>query len=996
MTLPDNLIIDTNSLPDKPLSRMNPAPFDVDTHFNEWNGTKPVETMADNRSAFSKTVWYFARPFLAQGYNAASALNRGIASFSSHLDNASDYVAASTGMKAGGVFEEAAKIYNSNADYWRKRAEAVGINFFDEIISEAVGGFVPGVSQFVLDVESALTLPYMDGAIRAYQRGDSPFVGGMVDAAKTGTLQALFSMMAPLKTYLKAPAMGTVFGVEAAAEAPEGQKARAFGKGMGIGLAYSLASPGGNLGLNEIIEGVKPRIEAKRLEVEAAPEAEIASVSIEKAPEIAPQEAVAKEAQARKRKFLKTAFESPTTMEPLAEEIMQVEPQDYVVQPNAESMVKAQNRIGADGIDATVDYLKSNSELNAEKGATFIEAMNRFQQAGDFDRAIEVVEAYDSQLREAGRFVQAASIWNRLTPAGFIRWAEKQLAKTRSKYGWADTLFKKKPESFILSKDEKADIFKRMTEINKMPDGIEKTDATLQVIDMVAQKVPPSVSELFDAYRYQNMLSGPRTQERNIGENLINTFITRPMDITTRGAIDYIKAGLFGKDRENYINELPVYLKTAVNSVPNAVKAFMQVMRAEKGMEIGKPEVGVEVKSEFERARFKQIPASLTMVTRFMEATDKFFSAIIGAGEFAIQKKKGMPDAEAYRRANEISQKYLYREKLDPNDPDLSYFSKVLSSVGKMINESRKLPGLGTLSKWYVPFIRTPINKGIQMIEHSPLGIARSKINPDIAAQIINGTILTAVGAMFAYENKTTWTPPSDPKEKELFYASGRKAFSVQIGDKWIPVWYLGPFALAFALPAAVKYYAHDRKQAITQSGMEKLLDIAAGTAKFVGSQTSTQSIGALFQAIGGDVDFTFPATTAFTLEQVIPAQGLVRYVGTIIDPVYRKPTGFMEQIEKDLPFLSKGLEARKTPFYEDATRDTTNYFLPYDIGTKDERYEVLLPMAQFEARQKSIQNKMNNLVKKIQDGKIDPSDAATELGKIFNANMKSIEMFGE
>lgn len=1064
----------------------DPAPFDVDANFNAWNSTQPTEKMADNRNAFAKVGGWFARPFLSQGYNAAAALNRGLAGFSAHLDSVSDFIESSTGMKSGGLFEKAAEVYNDNADYWKERADKVGVNFFDELISEAAGGFAPGVAQFSLDVSSGLTFPFMAGYEE--NRENNPFMGGVMEAAKTGTLHGLFKMIGPLKQYLKAPTMGTVFGIEESANAPEGGKVRAFGKGFGAGVGYSLASPGGRLGLNEIKKNLMPELEKVKLNAErvkqqtdinlmdidaelgpkkqtekvadieslGGPEryskaavkgsdgtifevdyskgghTEVANRMTEaqrkgavdgaitsegrfverpKHPdggdmdvsdfigrEVGPTPKAKEPTEGKKnqRKFLETVAESPTTAPEVSEGVKKIDPQDYVVQPNAESLGKARDRIDADGIDKTVDYLKSTSDLNAEKGATFIEMMDRAQKAGDFDRAIELVETYDTQLREAGRFVQAASIWNRLTPTGFIRWAEKQLASTRSKYSWWDTLFGRKPESFTLTPEEKKTIFERMTEINKMPEGVDKTDAMLQVINMVAQKTPPSVSELFDAYRYQNMLSSPKTHERNIGENALNAFLTRPLEITTRGGIDYVKAGLFGTERQAYLKDAPVYMKTALNSVPNATKAFMAVMKSEKGSQMSKPDLGVEVKSEFERARFKQIPKSLTVVTRFMEASDAFFSSIIGAGEVAIQKQRGATGAEAYKRAEEISQKYLYRDKLDPNDPDISYFSKVLSSVGKMMQDSRKLPGLGTLSKWYVPFIRTPINKGIAMIERSPLGLARGNFDQEAMSKIIAGSIFTGLGAMFAMDGNTTWVPPTDPKEKELFYAAGRKPFSVKIGDKWVPAWYLGPYALAFILPAAVKYYAEDRKQAITEDGIEKLMNIASGTAQFVGSQTSTQSIGALFQALSGDVDFTFPATTAFTLEQVIPAQGLVRFVGTIIDPVYRKPTGFLENIEKDLPFLSQSLEARKTPFLEDAQREPVNYFLPYDVGTSDQLFEGLLPMTRFESRQKHIDGKMNKLIKKMQDGKVSPEESIDELGKIFNANMKNLEMYGK
>ena len=962
----------------------DPSPFDIDGYLNEWNMTQPEEKMAENKDSFTKVMHSFTRPFLAQGYNSMAALNRGAAGFYAHLDSIADFVEASGFGSKEGLFKNLEKISTEKADYWRQRAEKVGITFLDELVSEAVGGFVPGVTQFSMDVVSGFTFPYMAGAAEGAKREEQPFVAGILEAAKTGTLYGLFRMIAPLKKYLQVPTMGTIFGLQEMEGAPEGQKARAFAKGAGIGVAYSLTSPGGRLGLNEIKKNLEPEI------------ARLVEANKRLGERGAIGEGERKE-ETRPRKFLKTVEEATTTAPEVAEliEKMPKEAKDYFVQPNKESLEKADLRIQTEGLDKTIDYVLSNERLSAEKGATFIRLMEDFQKQGDFDRAIQMVEAYDMQLREAGRFVQAASIWNKLSPPGFVRWADKQLDATASKYSWVDTVFKNKPDSFSLSKDEKKQIFEKMTEINQMPEGIEKTDATLELIDTVAQKVPPSVSEMIDAYRYQNMLSSPRTHMRNIGENIFNTFMTRPFDLTTRGAYDWTKSVLFGKERKAYVSDVPTYVKTSINAIPNAVKAFTKTWSMEAGTTIGKPEIGIEAKTEFQRARAKQMPTWLTIVPRFMEASDKFNSALIGAGEFAVQKKRGATDAEAYERASQLAEKYLYRDKLDPNDSDISYFSKALESVGKVVELTRQLPGIRYFSKWYVPFIKTPINKGVQMVEHSPLGLARSDFSHEAMGKIIAGSLFTGLGAVFALQGDTTWNAPTDPKEKELFYAAGRKPFSVRIGDAWIPVWYLGPYALAFALPAAAKYYAVDQKQSLTKDGYEKLLETAEGVAQFIGSQTSVQSIGSLFAALNGDIDFTFWSQTAFTIQQVLPGQSLVRFVNTILDPVYRKPQGFLENIEKDLPFLSQKLAERQTPLLEPSVREPHNYFIPYDVGTRKELYESSMPLLRYQQREKHLEGKANEIIRKTRKGEITPEESMKQMMDLIRIHPKSIEQLG-
>jgi len=568
-----------------------------------------------------------------------------------------------------------------------------------------------------------------------------------------------------------------------------------------------------------------------------------------------------------------------------------------------------------------------------------------------------------------------------------------------NKYGWADTLFGRKPESFSLSKEEQKVVMEKYREINELPEGANKIDATLQLIDMVAKKVPPSVSELIDAYRYQNMLSSIRTQMRNVGENVFNAFISKPVDITTRGGIDYFKSLLTGKDREAYVKDVAVYMKTAINAVPNAVHAFVETLKLSRTADIGKPELGIEAKGEFQRARAKQMPTALILVQRFMEAADKFNMALIGAGEMAVQKKRGLSDADAYRKATKAAEEYLYRGKLDPTDPRLSYPSQLLASLGKMMEGSRKLPGLGTLSKWYVPFLKTPINKGIQMVERSPIGALRDPkqlADAEIQAKLLSGAVVTALGAIAAMTGQTTWAPPTDPKEKALYYAAGRKPFSVMLFDKWIPLWYLGPFALAFGIPMAIKHYTVDRKQALTGGAIDRISEIANGLSQFIGSQSSTQSLGALFSALSGDINFTFSQQTGFTVQQIIPATSLIRYINTIIDPVYRKPEGFVERIEANLPFLSQKLDARMTPLFEESRRETINYFLPYDIGTSKELYEGLLPLERYNIRQRYLEGRVNDITKRLRNNDLTPEESMKEIMKIMQAAPKSLGMLGE
>ena len=563
----------------------------------------------------------------------------------------------------------------------------------------------------------------------------------------------------------------------------------------------------------------------------------------------------------------------------------------------------------------------------------------------------------------------------------------------RKRYSWLDTVVKLKPESFTLTKNEQKEIMDLHRRASQMPEGPDKVALNLQMIDVVARKVPLSVSERFDSFRYQNMLSSPRTQFRNIFENIGNAAVTRSADLAALASVDFIKASFTGKEREYYIRDVPMYLKAGLNSVPNAIEVFKQTWKMEDFSTMGKPDIGVEAKTSFEKARIGENKKYMP-VSRFMEASDKFTTTMISTGEMARLADKNVTPEEAYQKAQEVAALYTYRNKLDPNDPNLSYPSKLLASMGKWMLDSRKYPfPLGTISKWYIPFVQTPVNKAIQMVERTPVvGFIRppkGMLQTEFLARQLTGSIITGIGATMAMNGETTWTVPTDEDWKKWFFSTKRIPFSVKIGEVWVPFWYLGPFAMSFGVTAAIKHYMWERPESMVEGSAEKMFHLSEGLAQFTGSQSSTQNVSTLFSALNGDLDSDFYSQTAFTVQQVIPAGAAVRYVNTIIDPVIRHPKGFLEKIEANLPILSKELDARMTPYFKEAKRDPINYVLPYDIGRVDKKYDLQYGMKEFEFKQEFLNNKMNGVTKRLKAGEITFEESLKEQDKILKARMK-------
>ena len=446
--------------------------------------------------------------------------------------------------------------------------------------------------------------------------------------------------------------------------------------------------------------------------------------------------------------------------------------------------------------------------------------------------------------------------------------------------------------------------------------------------------VKPSTMEILDEYRYNNMLSNPRTHIRNAFSNLIQTFVTRPATLIATGKPV----------------EAAQYYQGALKGLPEAVEAFKKSFTGKTP--ITKPDIGLISSGK--------LPKFFTIPTRAMEATDRFFSTLIKGGELA---RGATP-----KQAEEAAEYSLFRAGLFPEGQ-----GKLLNAIDSLTAWTYKAP---KAVRWFVPFIRTPMNFAKQWIEYSPAGLATlpgaAKKKEQLAKTLI-GSAIAAIGAKFALDGNTTWSVPTDPKQKELFYASGRKPFSVKIGDTWVPMMYAGPFAMALALPAAVRYYNDESRTSLTDSQVKKLTQSVMSMAEFLSGQTFLEGINNFVKFFSGDVDYSLPGNLAFTAGQLIPQEGLVRYISTIVDPIYRKGKTFGEGLKKNIPLLSKTLEPYTTPTGELSRREPINYILPYDVGIPKTEYEPLLQQRTQKLQQNALINQLTKEGEQLATSRTEP-----------------------
>ncbi len=482
-----------------------------------------------------------------------------------------------------------------------------------------------------------------------------------------------------------------------------------------------------------------------------------------------------------------------------------------------------------------------------------------------------------------------------------------------------------------------------------------------QVIKFYREFVKPTTNEILTEFRYNSMLSNPRTHLRNISTNVLQTVLTRPLTRTIEAGIDMVSSALTGKQREVYFKEVPQYYRALVN---NLFKATGEAFEAMKGNTMSSQ--FMELEGQIPTGK---LPTWMNIPTLALEAGDRFFMKLITEGEKAALMKRGLNETQATKKAIEGALYSVFRGGIDPkNKTQQGVLLSAIDQATSAVDQIRKIPG----GDWIVPFLRTPMNIAKQMVEYSPLGLANlagNKKKVEALAKTFIGSTISAWAAKEAWNGNTTWGVPKDAEEKEYFYASGKKPYSIRVGDKWVPMIYFGPLGYAMAIPAAFKQYHQDSNKKFTDSDMTKIMKSIAGSTEFWTQQTFLENIGNLMDLIGNQDGKQIDKNLGFLSTQVIPMSGLLRYVSTIIDPVFRKSDSFLDEITKGLPFFSKNLDAYVTPgapgiSSEESKRDWWNYLAPWDITAEKDEFNKMLELRQEELQKNNYLGRDNQKLK--------------------------------
>jgi hypothetical protein len=487
----------------------------------------------------------------------------------------------------------------------------------------------------------------------------------------------------------------------------------------------------------------------------------------------------------------------------------------------------------------------------------------------------------------------------------------------------------------------------------QLPKGAERAIDMRTAYRLIGEKLAQSnkfklnnwrdITTAFDAYYYNNIFSSIQTQERNILGGLINAFVVKPSIVLGEAiASVFLKEPVGGAG----FSDVADYYKSAFGSVLSG-KAWNNFKN------VWSPEYYQRLENEsidtfYREARKKGLPPIMTQVGKFMEASDQFVSTIIESGTSTVLQKRGISAEEAAQQGFLEAQKFLGKS---------NFGKEGWREVGVVDAFFDRIGNFGTAVKgrndaWnfvmtpLVPVLRLAVNfqklKSKFFLPTQLLNMMTKKSrNMEDYAYLSISTALFGLAIDKYLKNEVAFEPPKDEAGRRLFFDSGRKPYSVKIGENWVPLQYLELFGAPFLFMGAVNAAYREDPNALTNSEVDKLGVLMQKFVKsYLVSPTYLNNIANAIEAVNGVNGKDWGNAVAYPVTGLIPFVGLYRDILDVLDPVRRKKSSSWDEFNALYLPLRQQMETYKTTELQDVPLSTTEIYAPYGIGVANAKYD--------------------------------------------------------
>ena len=474
----------------------------------------------------------------------------------------------------------------------------------------------------------------------------------------------------------------------------------------------------------------------------------------------------------------------------------------YVVRDNKTTIKDASDLIFRDQQSAEIRALAPKNAVDVEIGA---QLFRKYADQGDFQKAVDFVNASDST--NAGQMIQILSKYDRTTPQGAIRFAQAAINNFNKSH---------KGTPLELGESDIKAIHDAASAVQEMPKGTARNVAAKQLMDMVNQLIPSSKTDKALTIWKAGLLTSPRTHLRNLLGNTVHA------------------AGEIAKDPIAAVNDRVLKLKTGQRSMSATVRGTASGAKEGAGVAKEVFRTGFDptddiVKYDIQKVNWGKNPFEQAMkhytdtVFNLLGAEDKVFyhsalkrslydQAITQARNVGkksdkkfIENLANNPTPEMLKTATQEASVATFKDK-----------NKLTEIAGFVKNKARGNAVSKALAEITMPFTGVPSSVASQMINYSPIGLAKglakdSKIlrgkvkTSELAAmqrkasqEVGRGVVGTGLMGVAAYltANGMMTGQPKDAEEARLWEAQGKQANSLYINGKYRSINSVGPEAL--------------------------------------------------------------------------------------------------------------------------------------------------------------------------------------------------------
>lgn len=580
----------------------------------------------------------------------------------------------------------------------------------------------------------------------------------------------------------------------------------------------------------------------------------------------------------------------------------------YIPRSTNELAIKAKNFINEDIVAATKLAMSGSdesavavaSELIKKYGDEALKATDPVQAGMLYDKAAEIANTLAPKLTEQGRAIQAASILGRLTPEGQLRFAAREIQK----YNELNPL-KKLPE---LSGEQAKDIVEEMNKIREMPDGIIKARAFQALQDKIQALVPTPLIKKVIAVWKAGLLTGIKTSGLNIFSNLSHSVSEVVKDVPA-AMVDSVASLITGE-------------RTKTANVKGLSKGFVSGFK--KGLDYFK--TGFDERNMAQKLDYKKVNFGKGAVAKaFQTYTDTVFRALGSTDQpfyYGALSRSLMDQAKAKAINAGLKGKEAvsFAEGLidSPTEEMIRYATADAATavfqnetyLGKAAKALQNIPVVGEI---LVPFGRTPSAVATQIINYSPVGIAKTivqnigkgrfdqRLFSEGVGRGLTGTAVLAIGVELAKKGLVALDRPTTEREQKLWELEGRKQNSIKIGGTWRSPTVLGPAGNLLLIGA----HFNDALQT-SGSPTEALAKTMTGAVKSFTEQTFLTGINSAVQAVS-DPDRYAESYLGNLVSSIVPT--IASDVARATDTVERRPESIVQRLKARIPGLRKTLE---------------------------------------------------------------------------------------